>query len=90
MNFDCAIIYSTSNQPMAAVILVNSSAFHNQTEREAARATLSRLDLLAGVSVVMATQISADRIEMSGDPSLVSQLSQQDWLLWDWRELTVS
>ena len=89
MQTDCAVILSTSNVPIAAVVLVDSGTFHSQTNREQARAALANVDILQGLAIVMATQ-NGDTIQMNGNANLVNQLSQQDWTGWSWVTLTVN
>lgn len=89
MQTDCAVILSTSNVPIAAVVLVDSGTFHSQTNREQARGALANVDILQGLAIVMATQ-NGDTIQMNGNANLVNQLSQQDWTGWSWVTLTVN
>ena len=74
---------------MAAVVLVDSGTFHSPSSREAARAGFRNVDILHGLDIVMATQ-TGDTIQMNGDANLVSQLSRQDWMGWNWVTLTVN
>jgi len=53
MQTDCAVILSTSNVPIAAVVLVDSGTFHSQTIREQARAALANVDILQGLAIVV-------------------------------------
>jgi hypothetical protein len=89
MQTDCAIILNTSDRPMAAVVLVDSGTFHSSSNREEARAGFRNVDILQGLAIVMATQ-SGDTIQMNGDANLVSQLSRQDWMGWNWFTLTIN
>jgi hypothetical protein len=79
----------TSNSPMAAVVLVDSGTFHSSNDREAARSAFGNVDILQGLSIVIATQ-TGDQIQMNGDSNLVSQLSYQDWSGWNWVTLTIN
>jgi hypothetical protein len=88
MQTDCAIIMDTLNNPMAAVVLVDSGTFQTSSNREAARVALRNVDILQGLAIVMATQ-NGDTIRLNGDSNLVSQLSRQDWMGWNWVTLTV-
>jgi hypothetical protein len=74
---------------MAAVVLVDSGTFHSSSNREAARAAFRNVDILQGLAIVMATQ-TGDTIQMNGDANLVSQLSRQDWMGWNWVTITAN
>jgi hypothetical protein len=89
MQTDCAIIMDTSNNPMAAVVLVDSGTFHSSSNREATRTAFRNVDILRGLAIVIATQ-NGDTIQMNGDTRLVSQLARQDWMGWNWVTLTVN
>jgi hypothetical protein len=87
--WNCAIIRSNSNQPIALVVLVNASGFGNSATRDAVVQVFGSTPPFVGLSIVTATQ-SGSTLKMQGDASLVGQLSHQDWLLWDWRDVEIA
>jgi hypothetical protein len=87
--WQCAIIRNTSQQPIALVVLVARSAFSNGRQGDAVRALFRRTKPFRGLSVVLANQ-AGKTLHLKGDSSLVSQLSRQNWLGWDWRDITIN